>query len=302
MTDTKKSELIDWTEIPDGETWELFANDYLAALGFVIDIGPSRGPDAGKDLLVSEQRTGICSSQKFTWLVSNKHYATSNKAIGTGIEKDILDRVQQHNADGFMGFYSTPPSSALITRLEALKSNHSIRDYTIVQPRIIENSFVSGNLSKLVYRYFHNSYNELRPIQAYMDEYKALNCKNCGRDLLVWSVSEPFKALIAHVYDKSEYDVVEDIYLACKGDCDRRIESRLQSAGKMTSWWDISDLVNPVNFLKDILFRLDELQNSERKYSDEAFKKLKVFYIALSQRTLREVTDQDMGRGSFAEW
>ena len=31
--------MIDWKEIPDGDTWELFARDFLVELGFVIEVG-----------------------------------------------------------------------------------------------------------------------------------------------------------------------------------------------------------------------------------------------------------------------
>ncbi len=50
--------MIDWREIADSDTWESFARDFLAELGFVIEVGPGRGPDAGRDLLVSEQLNG----------------------------------------------------------------------------------------------------------------------------------------------------------------------------------------------------------------------------------------------------
>src|ERR1700733_13952311 len=32
--------MIDWREIADSDTWELFARDFLAQLGFVIEVGP----------------------------------------------------------------------------------------------------------------------------------------------------------------------------------------------------------------------------------------------------------------------
>jgi hypothetical protein len=31
--------MIDWREIADADTWELFARDFLAELGFVIEVG-----------------------------------------------------------------------------------------------------------------------------------------------------------------------------------------------------------------------------------------------------------------------
>ena len=96
--------MIDWTEITDGDAWELFARDFLVAIGYVVEVGPARGADGGRDLLVSEQLKGIASSRKFTWLVSCKHYATSGSSVGPNDESDILDRIKQHKADGFSAF------------------------------------------------------------------------------------------------------------------------------------------------------------------------------------------------------
>ena len=43
--------MIDYCEIPsDGEIWELFARDLLEELGFIIESGPDRGADGGKDI------------------------------------------------------------------------------------------------------------------------------------------------------------------------------------------------------------------------------------------------------------
>ena len=106
--------MIDWTEIPNGDSWELFARDFLAELGFVIDIGPGRGADAGRDLVVSEQLRGRLRTKKFTWLVSCKNFAVSDKSVGPDQENNITDRLKQHDADGFIGFYSTVPSSGLV--------------------------------------------------------------------------------------------------------------------------------------------------------------------------------------------
>lgn len=64
--------MLDFTEIADSDTWELFARDFLSALGFVIDVEPGRGADGGKDMLVSEQLKGKLHSTKFVWLVSCK--------------------------------------------------------------------------------------------------------------------------------------------------------------------------------------------------------------------------------------
>src|SRR5271165_2498693 len=121
--------MIDWKEIPDGDTWELFTRDFLVELGFVIEVGPGRGADAGKDLLISEQLRGTLHSRKFKWLVSCKHFATSGRSVGPEDETNITDRLKHHKADGFMGFYSTMPSSALVTRLQQYVDNGDLQAY-----------------------------------------------------------------------------------------------------------------------------------------------------------------------------
>jgi hypothetical protein len=138
--------MIDWREIADPDTWELFARDFLAELGFVIEIGPGRGADAGRDLLVSEQLTGTLHTNKFTWLVSCKHFAASGKSVGTEDEQNITDRLKHHSAKGFLGFYPTLPSAALVARLKEYK-NQGIKAYEIFDAKKIEGYFVSRGFS-----------------------------------------------------------------------------------------------------------------------------------------------------------
>ncbi|CCM79737.1 MULTISPECIES: restriction endonuclease [Rhizobium] len=111
---------------------EAFAHDYLLALGLVVDVPPGRGPDGGRDILVKETLKGKLASRSFTWLVSCKHYATSGKAVGTEHETNITDRLAQHKADGFIGFYSTVASAALMNALRicAIREKSQSSRYT----------------------------------------------------------------------------------------------------------------------------------------------------------------------------
>jgi hypothetical protein len=113
--------LVDFAEIADGETRELFASEFLASIGFSIVSPPSRGPDLGKDLLISETISGRLGDYQFRWLVSCKHFSRANHSVGLTDEPDIVERVKSFHADGFLGFYSTLPSSSLTTRFEQLK-------------------------------------------------------------------------------------------------------------------------------------------------------------------------------------
>ncbi len=55
---------IDFTEIRSGDdgkapnVFELFARDFLEALGFNVLEGPDEGRDGGRDLIVSESVSG----------------------------------------------------------------------------------------------------------------------------------------------------------------------------------------------------------------------------------------------------
>ena len=148
--------VIDWTEIPDGDAWELFARDMLATLGFVIEVGPGRGADAGRDLVVSEQLKGCLANKKFTWLVSCKHYATSGKSVGPSDEQNITDRLRQHGASGFLGFYSTMPSSGLVGRLRTYEADGLIAASEIFDAKRIEGYFAEAGLHEPPSRRAHD--------------------------------------------------------------------------------------------------------------------------------------------------
>ncbi|HET7229684.1 MAG TPA: hypothetical protein VFJ16_06770 [Longimicrobium sp.] len=119
--------MIDLTEIPSArggaatqDLFELFARDFLEAIGFTCISGPDRGADDGRDLLVEEHLRGPVSVHSRRWLVSAKHYAHGGRAVGVEDETDIEGRVHHHRADGFIAFYSTVPSAGLGRRLESL--------------------------------------------------------------------------------------------------------------------------------------------------------------------------------------
>lgn len=297
-TGERRHAMIDWTEIEDGDSWELFARDFLVAKGYVIEVGPSRGADGGKDILISEQLKGLASSQKFTWLVSCKHYATSRSSVGPKDESDILDRVKQHNADGFFGFYSTMASSGLMNRLDALKNSGDISDFSVFDHRIIEGHFAREGMSKTAMQHFPKGYSALRPIQTIFAEYEPVKCEICDKDVLLESFTKTYSANVAYAQrtDANHSAPIESVHVTCKGDCDRALQNRLQAQGFMTTWEDIGDLLNPLFFLKNMISYMNQLHAGERKYSDDAHQKIKRLYIRLAQRTLRELSDEDKKR------
>ena len=134
--------MIDFTEIQDGETWELFARDFLQEMGFFIETSPDRGPDGGKDIIVTEELKGSLGNYKFRWLVSCKNFAKGNKSVQETDEINIQERVDGFGADGFIGFYSTLPASGLNSRLNQLRKNGKIKDFKIFDHKLIENYLV----------------------------------------------------------------------------------------------------------------------------------------------------------------
>ncbi|HEY0019780.1 MAG TPA: restriction endonuclease [Longimicrobium sp.] len=121
--------MIDLTEIASArggeksqEQFELFAREFLEAIGFKCISGPDRGADDGKDLLVREDWRGAFWEHSKHWLVSVKHYAHSGRAVGVEDEVDPAGRVQRHGADGFIAFYSTVPSASLGRSLDVLRA------------------------------------------------------------------------------------------------------------------------------------------------------------------------------------
>jgi hypothetical protein len=288
--------VIDWTEIPDGDAWELFARDMLAALGFVIEVGPGRGADAGRDLVVSEQLKGRLANKKFTWLVSCKHYATSGKSVGPGDEQNITDRLRQHGADGFLGFYSTMPSSGLVDRLRKYESDETIAGSEIFDAKRIEGYFVEAGLSTLVLRYMPQSYARMRPIQAIFGQRAKLDCEVCGADLLEGSILDPYKGAVITAFPRNNASHAVSHHVVCKGACDRQLQDRLRARGQMTGWEDIGDLANPMIYLQNMMAYMNHLHAGHMTFSEEAHEAIKHVYIALAQRTLRELTDEDKKR------
>lgn len=299
--------MIDFKEIPkDGEVWEFFARDFLTELGFYVEDNPDRGPDGKKDLIISEDLKGNLGKYKLKWLVSCKHNAHSGKSVQEKEEINISERVKSFKCDGFIGFYSTIPSSSLNTRLTKLKENKEIEDYRVFDHKLIENYLIRVGYSELLMRYFPKSYKEIKPLHLIFDKYLSLECKECSTDLLKRIYEARYAGLIGMVYKtqtfknkkgKEDYiNVYEDIYWACKGDCDMKIENKLTAQGKVSGWEDIDDLVIPAHFLNWFLSIMNTIESGETKFTSNAYEKLKYFIKAICQKVMREMTKNEKKR------
>jgi hypothetical protein len=94
--------------------------------------------------------------------------------------------------------------------------------------------------------------------------------------------------------DKAQTEY-EKLFVVCK-ECDHHLQERLRAQGYTTSWEEVGDLFNPILFLKNMLTYMNMLYENPRRISEEVHKRMKEIYIALAQRTLREVTKEDIER------
>jgi len=176
------------------ESWEFFAIDFLSSLGFMILQYPSRGADGGLDSLVA------LNGKKY--LVSCKHYIISGSSVGVNDEQSILDRITQHDASGFIGFYSTVVSTALSSRFSALTQ----KGYeSIVYDKNIISDYLPKMPSCVLQKYgLPNQIKYVMNVSEY--SYKALNCLKCGLDILHEdNISSSMALVCLNDSDKLEY-------------------------------------------------------------------------------------------------
>lgn len=129
----KRSEMFDFTELSEnGEQLEQLVRELCLSLGYRFR-WTGRGADAGQDLVLEEEGDALFGKKIRSWLVSCKHTAHANYGKGravnggdVGSDGGIIDAVAQHNAHGYLLVCSTVPSSALVTRLDAIERNRGI--------------------------------------------------------------------------------------------------------------------------------------------------------------------------------
>jgi hypothetical protein len=118
--------MIDFSELPsDGIKFEQLVREILIRSGFEVH-WTGVGPDAGRDLVVTEKSDGSLAAFERKWLVSCKHNANSGKSVGLNDVNDIVDTCEVVNAQGFLLACSTQPSSTVVRRFEELNGNGKV--------------------------------------------------------------------------------------------------------------------------------------------------------------------------------
>lgn len=298
--------ILDFKEIPEAhrnsglqDTFEMFARDFLEFMGYKIIVGPDRGADGGRDLLVQEKRSGVGGETTIKWLVSCKHKAHSGNSVSPSDEKNIYDRVISNNCNGFIGCYSTLASSGLNSLLCGMKDKFEIQIFD--KEKIEGNLLHSSRGLEIADRYFHNSLAKWRkedpsPAEIFHEK-PSLRCKVCQKELLdeddngvitIWQKREEQENKPLHI---------EYIFWTCRGNCDAVLARYIRSKNQNVydGWEDISDVMMPIIFIKWIMTIMNE-QKSGVTYSDEAFKNLKEFLLVIFPYISKHPTKKQVER------
>src|SRR3954453_3905240 len=117
--------VLDFKELPDdGNGFELMIRELLFSRGYRV-YWSGRGPDGGRDLLAIESGHSALGAKERKWVVSCKHFAHADRAVGVTDLGEIRDTCEHHQADAFLLVCSTyrrqPP------RLEGIDHDRATR-------------------------------------------------------------------------------------------------------------------------------------------------------------------------------
>jgi restriction endonuclease len=114
---------IDFTRIDSGEDFELFCEDLLQAMGFVIEDKVARGPDLGKDIIAVQTLADPAGfSDVHRYLVECKHYAGSGRSVLESAIGSPIARMGTHRCDRYILATSTVPSEKVRTQLARIQN------------------------------------------------------------------------------------------------------------------------------------------------------------------------------------
>lgn len=296
--------LLDFKEIPEAhkatgqqDKFELFARDFFEHLGYKVLRGPSRGADGGCDLILEETRSGVGGTTLVKWLVSCKHKAHSGASVSKTDEAEVRDSVESNGCQGFIGFYSTLPSSGLLEKVQAIASiDKQFYDYS----RIEKSLLTSQKGRELAKRYFPVSYSKWaneNPAKAQIfSDTSGLKCLYCNAD-----ITEGDKGIVVswQKYKDQEEGLPEKhikyFYWCCKGECDHALKPAHSNPGYIDKWEDIHDLRIPLMYIRCVMATLNQ-QHTGHVYSEQAFEAIKEMLLELFPYVARNLTECEIER------
>jgi hypothetical protein len=285
--------MLDFKEIPSPteaagrDKFEEFCGEFFECYGLKVISGPNRGPDGGVDLILEETREGVQGASKLKWLASCKHNAHGGKSVGEADDQNLVDRLTQHGCLGFIGFYSTVPSSALENRINKLGFEKAIFGPEKIARYILQDSKFKG----IAKRFFPISFGKFKiqnpdPID-YFDGANGICCKTCGKELL----NSNARGNLVFLSKFKDRQIIEcDAYCASK-DCDKR-EYR---NGIIDKWESINDLKNPTIFIRHMFAIINSIRGGEI-ITDEAWETYRRHLVEISRYIIREHSDEEIER------
>lgn len=311
---------LDFKEIPEAhvptgqqDSFELFARDFFEYLGYRIIAQPNRGADGGSDLIIEEIRKGIGGETHVKWLVSCKHKVHSGKSVTPTDEPDINDRVRSKGCQGFIGFYSTLPSSGLAQKLNGLNSDieSQIFDAKNIETRLL-NSVDGISLANRYFPICMKLWMQDNPTPANIfDESESLHCLYCGTNLL--TNRQGILVTIERLPDYSkrvggnlneDYPILPieilDLYWCCKGECDKQLRHLYDTIypNSVDAWADIPDLMIPTMYLKWVMSVVNRVYKKETDhrhiYTDKALAQTKKALIEIFPYISRHLTNREL--------
>jgi hypothetical protein len=133
--------MIDFKELPrDGDRFEQLIRELLMLDG-MQPRWTGKGPDDGRDLLVTEDAQGALARFSRKWLVQCKHFAHGGRSVGRDDVGNFARDCRQAGARGYLLACSTVPSAGLVRLLEETGREEGIQvliwDNVYVERRLL---------------------------------------------------------------------------------------------------------------------------------------------------------------------
>lgn len=298
--------IIDFKEIPQAhgngesgltDTFELFAEQFFHNLGFKIIKSPSRGADNGKDLIIEETIKGVLdeSESKILWMVSCKHKAHSGNSVKPDDETNLIEKITSHNCQGFIGFYSTIPSTGLDTIISGL-SNRGIKTKVLNAQKIEESLLKDKTGIKLIERFFPISFGKWsseNPTKAkiFKDGEFQLKCMVCDEDLVI---ENKVQGNFYYLKRSTDLNTIVGFKWSCFGECDRRLTNKIHANGLIEFMDHAESKATAGTFILFVLDTIRDMQNESSKLTNEAFLELRYFLCAIYPYIARNMTSREM--------
>ncbi|MDE1497048.1 hypothetical protein KKJ25_19470 [Xenorhabdus bovienii] len=251
-----KQKIKEWD---DEKTWREFSVDFLN--------------DMGWQTYEISGNIVICNYKGIRYLVSFRHNINKG-AIGTYLEKNITDRIKEHNAEGFIGFYSENYTTSLLWRLTLMQVHFKLFNGSRIT------TFIPFTHSTIIDTYFGSGVKGHRfiPANYYLnlnDEsfYKPLECLcGCGEDIL-----DPLNITYSMVLIHREKNNIY-LFYGIKS-CINKIHDNTECG-----WLEISQILHPDQFIEWNQCVRNYIEKNRNLNTVDFYKLKRLFTMRIMQR------------------